>query len=129
MSRLQTIPLPENLDVYAPDGSEIRLMAVTTRGSMVHCTLPPGRVTQAVCHRTVEELWYFLSGEGQVWRRLGEDEIITDCRPGLSLNIPTGTHFQFRCTGKEPLCFVIVTLPPWPGPDEAVDVKNYWEVS
>ena len=28
--------------------------------------------------------------------------------------------------GDEPLAFVITTLPPWPGPDEAVPVPGRW---
>ena len=124
--RLHTLHLPDGLDVYAPDGSEIRFLAAGTRGSMVHCRLPPGSVSAAVVHRTVEELWYFIAGEGQVWRKRGEVEQIEDVRPGASLNIPTGTHFQFRCTGAQPLDFVIVTMPPWPGADEAVPVLGCW---
>jgi mannose-6-phosphate isomerase-like protein (cupin superfamily) len=129
MSQLQTIQQPEKLNAIAPDGSEIRLLAGTTRGSMVHCVLPPGRTSKAVRHRTVEELWYFLSGQGQVWRKFGDEEIVAECCPGLSLNIPTGTHFQFRNTGREPLCFVIVTMPPWPGAEEAVAVEDHWAVA
>ena len=64
--------LPKGHDTLAPDGSEIRLMSATSRGSMVHCTLHPGEVSLPVAHRTVEEVWYFLEGSGQVWRKLGE---------------------------------------------------------
>jgi mannose-6-phosphate isomerase-like protein (cupin superfamily) len=123
---LQTITLPASLDVYAPDGSEIRLLATARGGSMVHCTLPPGSASRAVAHSTVEELWYFLSGEGQVWRRLDNDEVIVEARPGVSLNIPTGAAFQFQNTGNQPLCFVIVTTPPWPGEFEAVPQTGIW---
>ena len=35
-------PAPRH-DVLAPDGSEIRFLPQVTGGSMVHCTLPPGR--------------------------------------------------------------------------------------
>jgi hypothetical protein len=45
-----------------------------------------------------------------------------------SLNIPLGTRFQFRNTGAEPLCFIIATLPPWPGEDEAITQVGHWEV-
>ena len=110
----------------APDGSEIRPLLRMQGGSLVHCTLPPGSVTQAVRHRTVEELWYFLGGVGQVWRRDGEVEEIVDVYAGVALSIPLGTHFQFRATCSEPLTFVIVTMPPWPGPDEAVPVPGKW---
>ena len=113
-------------DALAPDGSEIRLLSETSRGSMVHCSLNPGEVSAPVAHRTVEEVWYFLEGTGQVWRRHGEEERIVDVAPGGSLSIPVGAHFQFRATGDAPLRFVIVTMPPWPGHDEAFPVAGYW---
>ena len=122
----ETRSVPERLDVLAPDGSEIRALLRVGGGSMVHCTLPPGRVTQAVRHRTVEEVWFFLGGHGQVWRKQGEREEIVDVGPGLALSIPLGTHFQFRTLGDEPLTFVITTMPPWPGADEAVGVPGVW---
>lgn len=118
-------PSPEP-DAIAPDGSEIRFLVQVSGGSTVHCTLPPGYVTQAVRHRTVEESWYFLSGHGQVWRRAGDLEEVVDVRPGVALSIPLGTDFQFRATDTEGLTFVITTMPPWPGPDEAVPVDGAW---
>jgi mannose-6-phosphate isomerase-like protein (cupin superfamily) len=120
--------LPGAVDVIAPDGSAIRLLATLPRGSMVHCTLPPGQTSLAVVHRTVEEVWYFVQGHGQVWRRQADQEEVVDVASGLSLTIPTGTHFQFRTVGDEPLAFIIVTMPPWPGADEAVRVADYWSV-
>jgi mannose-6-phosphate isomerase-like protein (cupin superfamily) len=122
----QTRQLPSDYDLLAPDGSEIRLLAEVSGGSTVHCTLPPGLVTQAVRHRTVEETWFFLSGEGEVWRRSGDYEEVTAVRAGIALNIPLGTEFQFRTLGDEPLTFVISTIPPWPGPDEAIPVQGPW---
>lgn len=124
---MDTRHLPDRLDVLAPDGSEIRLLVRTTRGSMVHCTLPPGKATLAVRHRTVEEVWYGLEGEGEVWRKQGEDEQVVALRPGVSLSIPVGVHFQFLATGTTPLKFLIVTMPPWPGEQEAERVEDYWK--
>ena len=121
--------LAKDRDATAPDGSEIRLLSETSRGSMVHCSLNPGEVSAPVAHRTVEEVWYFLEGTGQVWRRLGDEERIVDVAPGGSLSIPVGAHFQFRTTGDRPLRFVIVTMPPWPGSDEAYPVTGYWPIT
>ncbi len=118
--------LAADYDVLAPDGSEIRLLAQTGRGSMVHCTLPPGQVSVAVAHRTVEEVWYCLEGTGQVWRRLDGAQRIVDMAPGVSFSIPVGARFQFRNTGKRPLRFIIVTMPPWPGEQEAYPVPGHW---
>ena len=116
-------------DVIAPDGCEVRILAQTPRGSMAHFTLGPGQVARAVAHRTVEELWYFVSGRGRMWRRQGEAEEIVDVAPGVSLSIPLGTHFQLRNDGAEPLAAVAVTMPPWPGEDEASFVAGRWPAS
>lgn len=118
--------LPTDLDAIAPDGSEIRLLSVGNLGSMCHCTLPPGAVSRAVAHKTVEELWYFVRGKGQVWRSLGSREEVVNVEEGWSLRIPTGACFQFRNIGDEPLEFVLVTMPPWPGPQEATVVPGRW---
>ena len=113
-------------DAYAPDGSEIRLLQAIKGGSMVHCTLPPGAVSKAIKHRTVAEMWYCISGAGEVWRKLSEVESVVNFTPGISLSIPLGAHFQFRNPGDEPLVFIIATIPPWPGEDEAIRVTDYW---
>jgi len=124
-----TRQLGEEYNVLAPDTTEIRLLVSTSRGSLVHGTLPPGRVSLAVAHRTVEEVWYVTAGRGQVWRKQGDQELIVDVEPGTALTIPTGVHFQFRNTGSEPLRFVMCTMPPWPGEQEAVRVPDHWPVA
>ena len=123
---MQTRQLSKNYDTLAPDGSEIRILAATAGGSMAHCTLPPGQTSLAVAHRTVEEVWYFLSGRGEVWRMLGEREEVVEVSPGTSVSIPLGAHFQFRNTGDTPLQFVLTTIPSWPGSDEAYRVAGRW---
>jgi mannose-6-phosphate isomerase-like protein (cupin superfamily) len=123
---LATKMLAAAADVIAPDGCEVRILAQTPRGSMAHFTLGSGEVSRAVAHRTVEEVWYFLAGQGRMWRRLGEREEIVDVASGVSLSIPLGTHFQLRNDGDEPLAAVAVTMPPWPGEDEAYFVAGRW---
>ena len=113
-------------DVLAPDKSEVRLMSTIGRGSMAHFRLAPGLVTIAVRHRGVEELWFFLSGKGRVWRKLGDEEEVTEVQAGVSISIPTGAAFQFRCDGEDFLEFVGVTMPPWPGADEAIYTEGKW---
>lgn len=112
--------VPAEYDLLAPDGSEIRLLHSLAGASVVHCALPVGAVSTPVTHRSVEEIWVFLAGEGQIWRKQGERELVLDVRRGLSLTIPLGTQFQFRNTGAVPLEFIIATTPPWPGEDEAI---------
>ncbi|WP_201834769.1 cupin domain-containing protein [Microvirga zambiensis] len=114
-------------DVIAPDGSEVRILCCASRGSMAHFTLPPHAISKAMAHRTVEEIWYFVSGRGQMWRRSHETEEIVDVEPGTAITIPVGTHFQFRSLSQEPLAAVGTTMPPWPGEGEAFAVDGIWE--
>jgi mannose-6-phosphate isomerase-like protein (cupin superfamily) len=120
--------LADNPEAIAPDTSEIRLLARATRGSMAHGTLPPTAVSLAIRHRNVEEVWFVVSGRGQVWRKLNGHEEVVNAGPGASLSIPPGTHFQFRTAGEEPFRFIMCTMPPWPGADEAVRVPDHWPV-
>ncbi len=127
MADLVTKALGAAADVIAPDGCEVRILATTPRGSMAHFTLGPGQTSHAVCHRTVEEVWYFLAGQGRMWRRLGERSEIAEVAPGVSIAIPTGTWFQLRNDGEQALAAVAVTMPPWPGENEAYFVDGAWE--
>lgn len=113
--------------VLAPDGSVVRPLLDLRRGGLGHCTLPPMAVSQAVRHQTIEEIWYFIKGRGQVLRKQRDHESVVEAGPGVCLTIPTGVHSQFRNTGDEPLEFLMATMPPWPGSDEAVRVPDYWE--
>ena len=124
-----TIDLPEDVDYLAPDGSEIRLLPSVQAGGLAHCTLPMGRTSAAVHHRTVEEVWYVLSGEGELWRmRSGEEEVVR-LQPRRAVTIPTGAAFQFRSAPHQALRILIGTFPAWPGPDEAVPAEGHWVVS
>jgi len=113
-------------DVIAPDGSEVRLLACASRGSMAQFTLPPGAVSRAVAHRSVEEVWLCTHGLGRLWRKHDREELTVALRPGVSIAIPVGAHFQFRNDGNEALHCVGVTMPPWPGMDEAYGVEGAW---
>jgi mannose-6-phosphate isomerase-like protein (cupin superfamily) len=111
----------------APDGSEIRLLVGDgeggTKASLCEATLPPHAISRPVWHGRVEEIWYFLEGEGEVWRCPPDGDIDgvepVAVRPGDALVIPTRWYFQFRSTGDRPLRFLCYTAPPWAGADEA----------
>ncbi len=94
---------------------------------MAQFALPPGAVSKAVVHRTVEEVWCVIAGRGRMWRRLEDREEIVEVGPGVSVSLPVGTHFQFRCDGSEKLVAVGTTMPPWPGDDEAYFVEGPWK--
>jgi mannose-6-phosphate isomerase-like protein (cupin superfamily) len=50
-------------------------------------------------------------------------------KAGVCLTIPVGTHFQFRASSTEPVAAVGVTMPPWPGKEEAVLVSGLWQAT
>ena len=129
MRAFETKALGEKPDAIAPDGTAVRLLASLAGGSFAHFELPAGAVSHAVTHRTVEEIWYFVAGVGQLWRRQGETESVVGVRPGVCLTIPLGTDFQFRADPTAPLAFVAATMPPWPGETEAFRVEGRWEAT
>jgi len=126
MATFETKELPEHRDAVAPDGSDVRILLRLKGGGMAHFSLGPSETSRAVAHRTVEEIWFFVSGQGEMWRRQGADEQIVEVYPGICLSIPLGTSFQFRCTGQDPLEAIGVTMPPWPGEEEAVLLEGPW---
>src|SRR5688572_19734318 len=99
MTDFGTMRLPAAADVVAPDGSDVRVLLALRGGSMAHFKLAPGKTSIAVAHRMVEELWFFLKGQGEMWRRLGAREEVVPVEAGVCISIPVGTHFQFRSFG------------------------------
>ena len=126
MTDFATMNLPDQPTVTAPDGSDVRVLLRLAGGSMAHFALAPGRCSAAVRHKTLEELWYVMAGEAEMWRSQGAREAVVRLTPGTSLSIPVGTAFQFRATGPVPFEAVAVTMPPWPGMDEADFVAGPW---
>jgi mannose-6-phosphate isomerase-like protein (cupin superfamily) len=126
----QVMPLPSEPTAIAPDGSDVRvLLTIPGRGGLAHFELAPGEASVPVRHQTVAEIWYFLSGRGRMWLRAPDEAAgdVVDVSNGVCLSIPVGTEFQFRCVGDVPLAAIGATMPPWPGPGEAVRVAGHWE--
>ena len=123
---MQTRPFPVTPDARSPAGAEIRYLMEGETGNLIHAAVPPGQVNRATVHATVSEIWHVLSGAGQIWRRDGTDEETTVLEPGVSIDIPVGTAFQYRCTGSTPLLFLCISMPPWPGDNEATVIEGPW---
>jgi mannose-6-phosphate isomerase-like protein (cupin superfamily) len=128
-NRFATKRLSSTRDVIAPDGSEVRVLLGLTGGGMAHFSLPPGAIARAIRHRTVEEIWFVIAGSGAMWRNQDGQEEIVRLEPGVSLTIPLGTRFQFRADADTRLEAVGVTMPPWPGDDEAILVDGPWNAT
>jgi len=121
-----TLQLPAARDVIAPDGSDVRVLLQLGRGGMAHFELGAGRISLAVAHHSVDEIWSILHGQGQMWRCQAQRQETVSLQPGTCVSIPAGTHFQFRAASDGSLAAVGVTMPPWPGPDEAYQVPGAW---
>lgn len=126
MSEFQTKRLPVDRDAVAPDGSDVRILLGLEGGGMAHFELESGQTSVAVAHRTVEEIWFFLHGRGEMWRKLNGQEKVLPVDPQVCLTIPVGTHFQFRSFGYKPLAAIGVTMLPWPGEGESYEVEGKW---
>jgi mannose-6-phosphate isomerase-like protein (cupin superfamily) len=98
-------------------------------GGLAHFRLAAGDTSVPIRHRTVEEIWYVLSGNGQMWQHDGAEESILDLGPGDCLTIPLGTRFQFRSLGPGAFTAIGATMPPWPGDGEAIRVDGPWTAS
>ena len=125
----QTKHLPIDPDLVASDGSLVRNLLTTVGGSMAQFDLPPGMISNAVEHRTVYEIWYFLSGRGEFWRKQREREEIVKVDADVCITIPVGTQFQFRTIGEQALIAVAITMPPWPGEKEAILKEGIWNAT
>ena len=127
MVAFHTKQLSDLPDVIAPDGSHVRVLLALKGGSVAHFELAEGNISSAIMHRSVDEIWYVLQGLGVMWRKSDEQEETVRLEPGVCLTIPCGTRFQFRSIGPGPLRAVAITMPPWPGADEAVFVEGLWK--
>ena len=113
----------------APDGSEVQPLLALRGGGIARFELAAGQTSRAVAHRTVDEIWLFVAGRGELWRRQGGREEVVPVEAGVCVTIPAGTHFQFRSLSGEALAAIGVTMPPWPGDGEATPVPGKWKAS
>lgn len=118
--------LPVEPDAVSPAGAKIRFLMDGTTGNMIHSTVPPHQINKATIHKTVSEFWYVLAGKGEIWRSNGKSEIVTNLTPGVSIDIPVQTAFQYRNISDAELKFICVTMPPWPGDAEATHLPGKW---
>lgn len=110
----------------APDGMDVFLLTEGERGGMAQFRLPAGQVARAIRHHTIEELWFILEGEGEVWFDDGTGRDPLPLRPGVALRVPPRTPFQVRAGAGAELRAVGATMPPWPGDQEAEIVSGAW---
>lgn len=110
----------------APDGSLARPLCVLPEAaSFAHFELAANQVSQALSHVGVQEIWYVVSGSGELWRSLNSKDERTPLEPGVCVTIPAGTSFQSRA-GNDGLQIVAATIPPWPNNSEVRQQDGPW---
>jgi len=121
-----TSRLPADPTETAPDGSAVRVLLGLTNGTMAHFEWAAGATSRAATHRTVEEVWFVLSGRGELWREQAGREEVVALEPGVCVTLPRGTHFQIRASQTHAVAVVAVTMPRWPGDSEVEFVSGPW---
>ncbi len=79
--------------------------------------------------RTLPDACDVLDGAGEMWRAAAGRAEVTALSAGMCLTIPVGTAFQFRAAPGAALAAVAITMPPWPGAEEAEFVPGAWEAT
>lgn len=124
---MKTITLPKLPNRKSPAGADVRFLVDGETGGMIHSTVPPHQTNKATVHATVSEFWYVLEGSGEIWRDDGSESGVTKLVEGTSIDIPVGTAFQYRNISDQDLRFICITMPPWPGADEATIIEGPWK--
>jgi mannose-6-phosphate isomerase-like protein (cupin superfamily) len=112
------------------DGSTIREIlspanSCTRRQSLAEATLAPGRETQAHYHPQTEEIYYILSGSGEMRIREESQEV----GPGDGIIIPPGAAHQIRNIGEEDLVFLCCCVPAYTHEDTVMTTSLFPDTS
>jgi len=94
------------------DGSEIRELlahrnSCIRKQSLAEARVAPGLTTVLHYHPVTEEIYYLLSGSGQM--RLGDERF--EVAVGDAIAIPPGLPHQITNTGNVPLVFLCCCAP------------------
>lgn len=129
--KFETKRLAPRIDATAPDGSEVRVLLRNSGNSVAHFSFQPGQISRPVRHRSIDEIWFFLTGSGELWRSNDDQQQIIKISADLSISIPAGTAFQIRVDSECALTAIGTSTPPWPGEnsehDEAEAVTGVWD--
>ena len=111
---MEKVRLEQRESFVTADGSSIRELAGIPSGnssqqSVAEATVPPGGETVEHYHRTTEEIYLFVNGEGRM--RLGDEQ--ADVRAGDTVVIPPGTKHKLWNAGSEPLVLLCCCAPPY----------------
>jgi len=101
-------------DAVSPGGgAEIRYVLASPLGELTHAVCRTGEVAPTHLLPELDEAYYVLAGEGEIWRSAAKREAVTALRPGRWVQMPAGTRFQYRANRGSSLVFLVVVLPRW----------------
>lgn len=115
-------PTDKNKPVQLRSGNLRRLIHPDTVNSknvaVAILVMNPGDEVAPHYHKTREEVYFILSGEGISTHKYkgGEEETLRYVKD-LSIYIPIGTIHDIKVAGKEPLKILVITSPPLPADD------------
>jgi mannose-6-phosphate isomerase-like protein (cupin superfamily) len=100
------------------DNSEIReIMAPANssveRQSLAEAVVYPRDCTFPHVHKTTEEIYYILQGQGVIW--LEEEQCEVNALDAIAI-LP-GTKHKIKCTGDKPLVFLCMCVPHYTDDD------------
>jgi mannose-6-phosphate isomerase-like protein (cupin superfamily) len=100
--------------INTPHGSEIRPLIDRTTSEIEQCslaeeTLPPGAAVGRHHHIETEEIYYILSGNGQM--TVGDN--VENVRAGDAVYIPKGHLHTLQNTGAAPMTILLVCGPAY----------------
>ena len=90
-------------EILAPRNSSVQ------RQSLAEATLPPGAATQAHYHPQTEEIYYILTGRGQ----MAIEHERQDVGAGDGIAIPPGKRHQIRNIGQTDSVFLCCCVPAY----------------
>jgi mannose-6-phosphate isomerase-like protein (cupin superfamily) len=111
---MEIVNRTETTPFTTKDGSTIREILAYRNSSirsqsLAEAIVPPGITTHAHYHRKAEEIYYILTGSGEVV----VGEAAESVKPGDGIAIPPGAPHQIRNTGEEDLVFLCCCLPAY----------------
>ena len=118
---MEVINLNEVAAFVGPDRAIIRELAASRNSSarkqsLAEVTIPVGGTVVEHFHKTIEELYYILTGTGLMKI---EDEV-REVGPGDTVIILPGQRHKITNNGQAPLVFLACCSPEWTAEDQVL---------
>lgn len=115
----------EDQGAVVPDicGTAVEMINARTAGSekvsFAKLTIHPGQKSRRHFHKVTEEIYYILSGHGEV--TIGNE--LHPVKAGHAILLPIGVSHEIMNTGKNDLVFVCADAPVF-DPEDVIESDN-----